>query len=214
LTPTAANGPTNAFRPTTNRILASLYDNNGNQKKDGQGSIFAYDAESRMTSSTVGVIQASYAYDGDGHRVTKSSGGSTATFVYNTRGQLIAEYNGPAANGGVSYLTTDHVGSARVVTSGSMSTPVKVLARYDYQPFGEYVPATVGNRARSFSEYGQSDDTRQKFTSKERDTESNLDYFLARYYSAYQGRFTSPDEFTGGPKDLFDFNDSGGSPLL
>jgi RHS repeat-associated protein len=30
-------------------------------------------------------------------------------------------------------------------------------------------------------------------TSKERDNETNLDYFLARYYSSVQGRFTSPD---------------------
>ncbi|HEV8370417.1 MAG TPA: RHS repeat-associated core domain-containing protein [Pyrinomonadaceae bacterium] len=36
-------------------------------------------------------------------------------------------------------------------------------------------------------------------TSKERDNETGLDYFLARYYSSAMGRFTSPDEFTGGP---------------
>ena len=35
----------------------------------------------------------------------------------------------------------------------------------------------------------------------------NLDYFLARYYSSTQGRFTSPDEFTGGPDELYDFVD-------
>jgi RHS repeat-associated protein len=33
-----------------------------------------------------------------------------------------------------------------------------------------------------------------KFTGKERDAESGLDYFGARYMSAAQGRFTSPDE--------------------
>jgi RHS repeat-associated protein len=32
-----------------------------------------------------------------------------------------------------------------------------------------------------------------QFTSKERDIESGLDYFGARYYSGAQGRFTSPD---------------------
>lgn len=42
-------------------------------------------------------------------------------------------------------------------------------------------------------------------TSKERDTETGLDYFLARYYSSTHGRFTSPDEFAGGPDELFDF---------
>ncbi|MBN9617470.1 MAG: hypothetical protein BGO25_08230 [Acidobacteriales bacterium 59-55] len=32
-----------------------------------------------------------------------------------------------------------------------------------------------------------------KFTGKERDTESGLDYFGARYYSSSMGRFMSPD---------------------
>jgi RHS repeat-associated protein len=36
-------------------------------------------------------------------------------------------------------------------------------------------------------------------TQKERDVETGLDYFLARYYSSPEGRFVSPDEFTGGP---------------
>ena len=40
-------------------------------------------------------------------------------------------------------------------------------------------------------------------TQKERDNETGLDYFLARYYSSTQGRFTSPDEFRGGPRELF-----------
>jgi RHS repeat-associated protein len=43
---------------------------------------------------------------------------------------------------------------------------------------------------------------RQHFTSKERDIETGLDYFLARYYSSVQGRFISPDEFTGGPESF------------
>jgi RHS repeat-associated protein len=30
-----------------------------------------------------------------------------------------------------------------------------------------------------------------------------LDYFLARYYSSAQGRFTSPDDFKGGPHQVF-----------
>ncbi len=33
----------------------------------------------------------------------------------------------------------------------------------------------------------------QKFTGKERDAETGLDYFGARYMSSAQGRFTSPD---------------------
>jgi RHS repeat-associated protein len=41
--------------------------------------------------------------------------------------------------------------------------------------------------------YGGPDNPRQKFTGKERDSETGLDYFGARYFSSAQGRFTSPD---------------------
>jgi RHS repeat-associated protein len=43
---------------------------------------------------------------------------------------------------------------------------------------------------------------RQKFTSKERDVETGLDYFGARYYSSTQGRFTSPDPVMLSPERL------------
>jgi RHS repeat-associated protein len=42
----------------------------------------------------------------------------------------------------------------------------------------------------------------KQFTGKERDAETGLDYFLARYYSGAQGRFLSPDEWSGGPDDV------------
>jgi len=41
--------------------------------------------------------------------------------------------------------------------------------------------------------YGVYDGVRQQFTGKERDNETGLDYFGARYYSSTQGRFTSAD---------------------
>jgi len=43
----------------------------------------------------------------------------------------------------------------------------------------------------------------EKFTGKERDWETGLDYFESRYFSSAQGRFTSPDEFKGGFLDAF-----------
>lgn len=35
----------------------------------------------------------------------------------------------------------------------------------------------------------------RQFTGKERDSESGLDYFGARYYGSALGRFTSPDDY-------------------
>jgi RHS repeat-associated protein len=147
---------------------------------------------------------ASYYYDGDGRRVKKVAGIVTTIFVYNAVGQLIAEYSTstPAGSGGTSYLTSDTLGTPRVITDQSG----QVKARHDYLPFGEELFAGVGGR--TSSQGYVSDNTRQRYTSKERDAETNLDYFLARYYSSAQGRFTSPDEFTGGPDELFDFADN------
>jgi len=119
---------------------------------------------------------------------------SASIFVYNAGGQLIAEYtSGPPSGSGTSYLTSDHLGSARVVTSAADgSGNVTVKARYDYLPFGEEIGSDHGSRS-LVAGYVTSDKTRQEFTQKERDGESGMDYFLARYYSSAQGRFTSPD---------------------
>jgi len=43
-------------------------------------------------------------------------------------------------------------------------------------------------------------------TSKERDNETGLDYFFARYYSSTQGRFTSADPYGGSVYDPHSLN--------
>jgi len=50
-----------------------------------------------------------------------------------------------------------------------------------------------------------------KFTGKERDTESGLDNFEVRYYASNAGRFVTPDEFwkDGHPSDPQSWNLSG-----
>lgn len=73
-------------------------------------------------------------------------------------------------------------------------------------PFGEELGAGVGGRTTAQG-YSQQDGNRKKWAQLERDAETGLDYAQARYYSPTMGRFTSPDEFTGGPDALFDFVD-------
>jgi RHS repeat-associated protein len=159
-----------------------------------------------------------YTYDGEGRRVKKVTGtGSlavTTTYVYDASGKPVAEYatNTAGSETGTRYLTADHLGSTRVVTDGSKAVTTQTTAnsaakaRYDYLPFGEEIANSFGGR-NVISGYTTTDTTRQKFTSKERDNETGLDYFEARYYSSNQGRFTSPDEFKGGPDELFEFTD-------
>jgi RHS repeat-associated protein len=66
------------------------------------------------------------------------------------------------------------------------------VSRHDFLPFGEEL--TTNNRTSALG-YGVTDNVMHKYTAKERDPESGLDYFGARYFSGAQGRFTSPDPY-------------------
>ena len=105
------------------------------------------------------------------------------------------------ASGSIRWLVPDHLGTPRIIVdqTGSLAG----IRRHDYLPFGEELFAGTGGRTAAMG-YA-ADGIRQQFTSKERDVETGLDYFLARYYSSVQGRFTSPDEFSGGADQLFAF---------
>ncbi len=192
-----------AFDSATNRIKPAVmtgfsYDTAGSVTSDPHtpANGIIYDAENRQTSYTkTGVGTTSYSYDGDGHRVKKTDpSNNTTIFVYNVVGQLIAEYtSGPPSGNGTSYLTSDHLGSTRVVTSAAdINGNVTVKARYDYLPFGEEIGSDRGSRA-LVTGYGAAEGTRQKFTQKERDSESGMDFFATRYYASAQGRFTAID---------------------
>jgi RHS repeat-associated protein len=90
-------------------------------------------------------------------------------------------------------LTADQLGSTRLVTDGS-ATPLRCI---DYLPFGEEIPEGIGGRGECYGTAvypGPPDAESIKFTGKERDAETGLDYFGARYFSGAQGRFTSPDK--------------------
>jgi len=199
-----------AFGATTNQITTTGtgYDLAGDSTQDVASSIYSYDAENHMTGCTVSSAASSYTYDGDGYRVTKTThagtpGANTIVFVYDVAGKLIAEYGGPttSSNAGISYLTTDHLGSTRVVTDSLRA----VIGRHDYLPFGTEIQAGTGGRTLGQG-YNSNDDTRQKFTSQERDPESGLDYYGARYCSPAQGRFTGADALAGSPRNPQSFN--------
>src|SRR5208283_5409976 len=122
--------------------------------------------------------------------VKKGGGGTTTVFGYEAQGQLAAEYSSAAGSGvGRNYLTVDHLGSTRMVSNATGA----VLERHDYRPFGDEVTCTAGQPRCGVAGYGVDLATRLKFTGKERDAETGLDYFGARYLSSAQGRWTSAD---------------------
>jgi len=199
------------FNASNNRISGWSYDAAGNLLNDTVHA-YTYDAENKI--SKVDNV-AAYVYDGEGHRVRKLVGENTR-FVYGIGGQLLAEFDGgtgalkkeyvygggslitiepTAVNAnGTQYTTSDVLGSPRVVTNASAS----VVSRHDYLPFGEELGAGVGGRTQAQGYSG--DSVRQRFTGQERDPETGLDYFINRYHSSMQGRFTSPDPLLASAK--------------
>jgi RHS repeat-associated protein len=85
------------------------------------------------------------------------------------------------------WLVTDQLGTPRI--AADKTGTLAGVSRHDYLPFGEDL--SVGRS--TVAGYSTADGVRQKFTDKERDNESGLDYFGARYYASMQGRFTSVD---------------------
>jgi RHS repeat-associated protein len=90
----------------------------------------------------------------------------------------------------VFWLMPDQLGTPRMIAERTGS--LVGIKRHDYLPFGEELFAGQGVRTTTQG-YSANESVRQKFTSNERDIETGLDYFGARYYASTQGRFTSAD---------------------
>jgi RHS repeat-associated protein len=66
-----------------------------------------------------------------------------------------------------------------------------VISEHHYLPFGEEVPPSSHNSVLNSS------NNSHRFTGHERDSETGLDYMLARYYSSSLARFMAPDPLSG-----------------
>jgi RHS repeat-associated protein len=142
---------------------------------------------------------------GVSHYLSSGYSGSPGTFPINRTGRyvrvqlagtqylLIGEVQVWGQQSGTTdmeWLVPDQLGTARMVAeaTGSLAN----VKRHDYLPFGEEIFAGQGGRTQ-VQGFSVNDGIRQQFTSKERDNETGLDYFGARYYSSTQGRFTGVD---------------------
>ncbi len=174
-----------------NQMAGHTYDAAGNLWMWG----FTYDAENRLISTPLANL--TYDYDADGRRAKKTDGTTGTLYWYGTGGEVLQEtdlagvlkrefvyFNGTrtarrdAPSGNVHYYFSDHLGSSNVVTCADGT----IKEESDFYPFG-------GERVVT----NLLPDQDYKFTGKERDPETNLDYFGARYYSFNFGRFITPD---------------------
>ena len=194
--------PLDCIANTANQLNSCYtYDAAGNLIRNG-AETYTYDAENRLIATSGD----SYIYDGDSQRIEKCTAGptpgtcsSTATGTFYWKfpegsteaesdlggnwtaaygligGQIISRVDLPADV--VHYYFHDHLNSTNIVTD----VDGNILNESDYYPYGGEIVIT------------DTDSNRYKFTGKERDAESGLDMFGARYYGSSLGRFITPD---------------------
>jgi RHS repeat-associated protein len=167
------------------------YDAAGNMTYDAVGQYYSYDQENRIS----GAGGFTYTYDADGNRVEKSNGSTGTLYWYmspgivaetDLSGNLQSEYvffDGERVarkdfpGNAVSYYFSDHLKTTDIVTDAQGN----IKNESDFYPWGREL------------QFLNNDSNHYKFTGKERDLETGLDYFGARYYSNGLGRFITPD---------------------
>ncbi len=179
-----------------NRLQSYDYDSAGNMTRDNNNMSYVFDAENRISSTSTGF---SYTYDADGNRVQKTNTNvnpATGTLYWYMSPGIVAEsdlsgnlqseyvfFDGERVarkdfpGNAVSYYFSDHLKTASVITD-AVGT---IKSESDYYPWGGEL------------QFANGDSNHYKFTGKERDAETGLDYFGARHYSNGLGRFITPD---------------------
>src|SRR5437660_8983348 len=172
--------------------------------KDNNGTSYVYDAENRISSTSgfsyVVACPERSRRNADGNRVQKinaNTNPATGTLYWYMSAGIVDEsdlsctlqseyvfFNGERVarkdfpGNAVSYYFSDHLKTASVISDATGSN---IKSESDYYPWGGELQFVNG------------DSNHYKFTGKERDAESGLDYFGARHYSSGLGRFITPD---------------------
>jgi RHS repeat-associated protein len=194
------------FNKLTSTASATYsYDNNGNltSRTDSLGTwTFGYDEENGLTQVTIpSGPTVNYKYDGLGRRIQRTtSAGASERYVYDGNDALLdlnadwsvatTYFNGIGIDNhlrqsnsttGVSYFLTDHLGSTNALTD--VNGNVVDESAYD-----------------SFGNSGGSTRTRYGYTGRERDPDTGMLYYRARFYDPTLGRFIGEDPigFQGG----------------
>jgi RHS repeat-associated protein len=215
----SARAPSNRLTSVANgsTVLPVGYDDVGNMISEGSSRSYSWDHAGRLVGFREGAragasVAARYLYGADGIRVKKwvrhngtgaldestvylsgllehhqwSSGSHTLLRVLDGTALIATVRDGPPrpreASPRLLYQLADHLGSGTLTVDDTGGW----VNREEYFPYGE---TSFGGYARK----------RYRFTGKERDEESGLSYYGARYYAPPHCRWTTPDP--AGPAD-------------
>jgi RHS repeat-associated protein len=169
-----------------NRLTSVLF-------KDASGAVtksieYTYDSSDRRIGKKIdGVTTERYVYDGSNIAlVFDGTGTHTHRYLYGVGvDQVLADERG----GTVVWALSDNQGTLRDLVDGNGT----ILNHIVYDSFGQ-----VKSQSDASVEF------RYGYTGRDRDTETGLDYYRARYYDAANGRFISEDPigFSAGDSNL------------
>ncbi len=193
------------------------YDYRGNVISDGKVTVNEYDHRNMALNVTTPSGVAVYNYDDGGNRLAKKVGSTWEYYLHDQTGRELAvidvntgklkqvnlfgndqigsvdiTWGADSATYNKQYYIKDHLGSIRIAKSSSGS----ILSARNYYPYGE-----------TMQEYQSGTKNRKyRFTGKERDDETNQDYFGARYYDSELGRWNTVDPLAGKYLGLSPYN--------
>lgn len=197
------------------------YDANGNMTSDGTNCYTYNEANQLSQVKNCGNNQviAQYVYDANGNRIIKknytngvlnntvyspedefetkklANNSTQNTTYYFANGQQIAKKN---PDGTKEYIQNDQLGSSGVVTNQAGN----LAEQTNFDPWGNVLAGGT--------------QTKFQYTGQEKDSETGLNYYNARYYSPTLRRFTQPDTLVSdvyNPQDLNRYSYVGNNPV-
>jgi RHS repeat-associated protein len=161
------------------------YDNNGNLSTLGS-STYTWNARDQLVATGDGGGE--FSYDSFGRRTSRIVSGTTTPYLYDGGNAATAAGNFMLDGSGLdeiyaqvgSTATTSYVTDAIGSTVALTDSTGAIASSYSYEPYGADSRTGIA-------------DTPFQYSGRENDTDTNLYYYRARYYSPQLGRFISQD---------------------
>jgi RHS repeat-associated protein len=176
------------------------YDAAGNVTNDGSHA-YTFDAENRIicvgvTSNGNCITSAStvYVYNAAGDRVRKTTGGVSVDYLYDLVGHIITEVSSSGAwNRGEVFSGGHHIATYSSGTTYFIHADWLDTERMRTNTSGVSVETCTNLPFGDGQSCTGTDVSPLHFTGKQRDAETNLDDFGARYFNSGMARWVTPD---------------------
>ena len=228
------------YDTATNRLLNTgagynyTYDAHGNMISMPYLTSMEWDYKGNLIKTVGGTVTTYYRYDANGNRVRKiviKAGGITEERIYSGNYEVFRKkIGGNLDTERQSSFVSDDTKRIAIIDTRTTPSPVEVTIRYQYDnhlgsasleldnigdiiSYEEYYP--FGNTSyRAGRNEIETSLKRYRYVGKERDEETGLYYYGARYYAAWLCRFVSVDPLQFKYPELTSYQYASNRPIL